>query len=870
MRISLNILLLFIISQHWSVAQESYETSSILKVERAGRINYLKDNKSNWAPQLRSFEASANKSSISNEALNELKRRGRGTEVPPIHQRVQALSPVMNINFEGNGGNGSVPPDNTVAVSDNGFVISSINSNLIFAKSDGHTFFAQSLSDFFKDLGLGAGCFDPRVIFDVEAKRFIIVALSGSSPDISTICVAFSESEDPGLGWNFYKIKGDVLGENLWFDYPNIGITDNDLFISGNMFSNQEGFKYSTIVQMSKLNGYVGGPLSYKFYAKMKEPFSNQTLFNVTPVSDGWDNNAADKMLFLTNDPRGGTDITVLCTIAGKLSDNPEFAISALANGQKYSTAPSVPQRGIADVLQTGDCRIQYAVELNGVIHFILKTKANGLAAIYYGRYIIATNEVFTSIYTEANMHVSYPAIAPFGDSEADSKILIHFLRSNSTIHPEQAAIVVQGERDVFEYSNAVLIREGDSPVNALGTADERWGDYSTACKRFFDNKVEVWVAGCFGRTTYGTWLAQFYKQEEEYFDFQSNETIINPGDTVFVSQIGRDSLNDIAWLIQGGEKLAGFDTLGMVRFDSLGHYDLTLQGHSLTGREIAITKSNYIHVVPKVFPPVSAFTASATTIFEGDTVTFTDLSTNQPTRWKWSFSGGKPSTSTDQNPKITYAKKGQYSVVLTSGNTGGDDAEVKQKYIVVAEKLQAPIADFVANKTEISVGDSVQFTDLSVNKPDAWTWIVESDSVSDTLYVENPWVHFHKAGIYDVSLTAKNNAGQNTIVKENYISILPSSVLQTEWLTTPNLYPNPVVNDRVALTFALNASQILSFKIYKMDGSLVHSLLEKEAKAGRNEFSFNTDMLTNGYYLLSITDVKSNRSKSYPFTINK
>lgn len=84
------------------------------------------------------------------------------------------------------------------------------------------------------------------------------------------------------------------------------------------------------------------------------------------------------------------------------------------------------------------------------------------------------------------------------------------------------------------------------------------------------------------------------------------------------------------------------------------------------------------------VDPPVANFTASATNINEGDSVNFTDTSTNNPTAWSWTFTGGTPATSTVQNPSVTYNTAGIYAVELTATNAGGSDTETKNGYITV------------------------------------------------------------------------------------------------------------------------------------------------------------------------------------------
>jgi len=84
--------------------------------------------------------------------------------------------------------------------------------------------------------------------------------------------------------------------------------------------------------------------------------------------------------------------------------------------------------------------------------------------------------------------------------------------------------------------------------------------------------------------------------------------------------------------------------------------------------------------------PPVADFSANTTTIEEGETVDFTDQSSNNPTEWDWSFEGGDPSTSTEQNPGVTYQNQGTYEVSLTVTNEYGSDSETKTDYITVEE----------------------------------------------------------------------------------------------------------------------------------------------------------------------------------------
>src|SRR5574343_265719 len=82
--------------------------------------------------------------------------------------------------------------------------------------------------------------------------------------------------------------------------------------------------------------------------------------------------------------------------------------------------------------------------------------------------------------------------------------------------------------------------------------------------------------------------------------------------------------------------------------------------------------------------PPVAGFTATSTQICIGQTVSFTDVSTNIPAGWTWTFEGGTPSSSTVQNPTVTYNTPGVYDVTLVAANYNGTNTIVLTDYITV------------------------------------------------------------------------------------------------------------------------------------------------------------------------------------------
>lgn len=118
--------------------------------------------------------------------------------------------------------------------------------------------------------------------------------------------------------------------------------------------------------------------------------------------------------------------------------------------------------------------------------------------------------------------------------------------------------------------------------------------------------------------------------------------------------------------------------------------------------------------------PPVADFVADVTTIIEGGTVNFTDLSTNWPTGWSWnitpaggvSYIGG--TSSTDQNPVVQFSTAGTFTVALTATNASGSDTETKVDYIVVNPAGGGAIACDTLRNYTAAEGDNATYYGLT------------------------------------------------------------------------------------------------------------------------------------------------------------
>jgi len=163
--------------------------------------------------------------------------------------------------------------------------------------------------------------------------------------------------------------------------------------------------------------------------------------------------------------------------------------------------------------------------------------------------------------------------------------------------------------------------------------------------------------------------------------------------------------------------------------------------------------------------------------------VQFLDSSTGYPTMWNWDFGDGNVASGT-ANPVHIYSEPGIYTVSLTATSiTGATSTKVRQRYIIVRDKYPLE-ADFLANPTYGKAPLHVQFTDCSKGAVEEWRWDFGDGG---TAYEQNPSHIYQRPGKYTVTLTVSSpTAGTSTKVKEKYIIVEPSCIIEARFRVDP------------------------------------------------------------------------------------
>lgn len=253
---------------------------------------------------------------------------------------------------------------------------------------------------------------------------------------------------------------------------------------------------------------------------------------------------------------------------------------------------------------------------------------------------------------------------------------------------------------------------------------------------------------------------------------FSATPLELEVGGTVVFSDLSLNSPTSWSW--DFGDGGTSTDQSPSHVYNTAGIYTVSLTVTNVDGSDTE-TKENYITVNDNNSLPNANFEASSTLILVGGTVSFTDLTTNDPLSWYWEFGDG--GTSNEQNPTYTYNTEGVYSVKLIATNINGSDTEIKENYITVTSSGLPPDCDFEYSANAIAVGQSVLFEDKSKNDPSSWLWDFGDGNTSTE---QNPYHIYFTEGVYTVSLIVINEYGSDTLTRNDLITVSASGYCES------------------------------------------------------------------------------------------
>ena len=413
----------------------------------------------------------------------------------------------LGMNFQGNIFNGMTPPDNSSAISNGGIIVTVVNSNIEYYDMGGHNLYSSSFSNFFNDPYLTGMLYDPVVLYDSGSDRFFMVVLSTTNSTTSEVICCFSETNNPSDGWWYYKLTGNPMNDGAWFDYPKIGVSNNEVYVTGNLFYDGGGYDQSVIYQMTKSAGYSGGTLNWQYWYNI-----SNSPFTMVPASYGQQGNYGPGIYLVSTDENGSSDQYYLLDLTDDMTGSPSLNVYSIT--ADFSLGGNALQAGTSVVMNTDDTRGLKSFYMNGIVQFAFHSNgADNYNKINYNRTTVSSLTNWNSTFGNIGYDYCYPSLASYGTDVNDKAAVFSFVRSSSGSYPECRAVLCN---DAGTWSSSLQLKGGETYVDVYQSGGvTRWGDYTGVSRKMSGATPEVWMSGCYGAYQSGenalnTWIGQF------------------------------------------------------------------------------------------------------------------------------------------------------------------------------------------------------------------------------------------------------------------------------------------------------------------------------------------------------------------------
>jgi hypothetical protein len=443
--------------------------------------------------------------------------------------QVALANPIVS--FPGIAYTGRIPPDPIIAAGPS-HLIAAVNWNFAVLTKSGASLARIAANTWFSNVvpnvtTLG-GAFDPQVIYDHTAGRWILVYLASDKHTQSWILLSVSNNADPTGQWCNIPLRGDVNGSSPsgnWADYPGVGLDSQALYIATNQYqytsSDEDLFAYSKIRVIPKSQIYGGGcvaPSYYDFW-DLVDPMNMTTrVFTLRPATTF---GIPGIEYLVNNSPFPTSTYVTLWSLTSPLSQNPSLAAQNIPVTTSFAP-PNADQLGGSGgtlncpapcLIDTGGGRLLGAVYRDGSIwttHGIAGGTGNAYSRARYIRISVGGS---SRVLEDVSFGVDgcwyyYPAVAV----DQNGNLGMVFTRS-CTSEYASARYTGRATPDTT-LQPSVLLKAGEA--NYLNpemrtNGRNRWGDYSGAAVDPTDS-TRIWLFGEYAASptgTWGTWVDQ-------------------------------------------------------------------------------------------------------------------------------------------------------------------------------------------------------------------------------------------------------------------------------------------------------------------------------------------------------------------------
>ncbi|GEM_PF-4513178 len=435
--------------------------------------------------------------------------------------RVDPAPPLQN-DFQGIPRTSSIPPDPILAVGET-HIVELVNRTASIFRKSGTLETSITLATWFSNVSPPShGPFDPKVIYDHHAERWVILALATDDSTESYYLVSVSDDSDPMGDWWNWKLDAALDGStpsDNWADYPGLGFDDDEaVYITSNQIEYGVGFDYAKLRILKKAEIYWTGSGSviswYDFWDW--NDVNGHPAFTWKPAHVFGDPDpAADQYLAgIRHLVGGGASIVTVWAVHDAGTLVPSLTRHATVSVRPFSYPPDAPQPGnpaVWDSIDTGACAHMQDVQFRfGHLYCTFCERwdfgsGDEVCAIRYLKIdIVSKTAVIDKTYGKDYHAYYYPAIY----TDNNRHIFIVFNRSSTDEYPGcRYTALYTGDTDT---RSSQTLRDGEGNYEDLDAyGRNRWGDYSGIGVDPCDD-LTIWMCSEYATassTVWGTWI---------------------------------------------------------------------------------------------------------------------------------------------------------------------------------------------------------------------------------------------------------------------------------------------------------------------------------------------------------------------------
>lgn len=540
------------------------------------------------------------------------------SEKNSTNSMLSSIAPVRSFNGL-NDNSTSIPPDVNGTVGPNHTMVT-LNTQVRIQDKSGTTISTVSLNSFWAPIGGITSTYDPKILYDHVANRWIFVSSAEPQSNASCTLLAVSKTSDPTQGWNMYKVDVDATNQK-WVDFPSIGFNDRWIVVQMNLFP-MAGFSASShqTYVWDKADVYNNGTGVFTKF----EITNEQTA--VACPSIHYDNSTNSMFLLRASTGNSsGKGALTMRTLSGPTNNPVLSAPVGIQASISWATGAGTngnfnPQLGSANLINAGDHRMRQVVVRDGKIwaaHVIfLPTISARRSSVQWWQLDTLGNILQRSLIDDPTniVHYNYPSIAVNKKNDViigySNFSINQFASAGYSIRRANDPINTFRDNYTYKYGENTYFKD-------FGAGRNRWGDYSNTVVDP-TNDSTFWTiqeyAGT-GANSWATWWAEV-DPDAQVPDFKANNNYICPGETVTFTNTSGFTGSSIQWTFTGGVPATSTDANPTVTFPNSGRSKVTLVIDGKTQ-----VKDGYVIILTQ---PIKTIVKNTVKPCEGNTITLT------------------------------------------------------------------------------------------------------------------------------------------------------------------------------------------------------------------------------------------------------